>query len=43
VVTMLIASNRKVMGELAISGWLKLGGWLSTGVMWVIAGIFLLS
>jgi Mn2+/Fe2+ NRAMP family transporter len=43
VVTMLIASNRKVMGELAISGRLKLGGWLSTGVMWVVAGVFLLS
>ena len=43
VVTMLIASNRSVMGNLAIGGWLKFGGWLSTAVMWVVAGVFLLS
>lgn len=43
VVTMLIARNRKVMGPLAISGPLEWGGWLSTAVMWIIAGIFLLS
>jgi NRAMP (natural resistance-associated macrophage protein)-like metal ion transporter len=43
VVTMLIAKNRKIMGEFAISSRLELGGWLSTAVMWVVAGIFLLS
>jgi NRAMP (natural resistance-associated macrophage protein)-like metal ion transporter len=43
VVTMLIARNRAVMGELAISGWLEAGGWLSTAVMWLVAGVFLLS
>jgi NRAMP (natural resistance-associated macrophage protein)-like metal ion transporter len=43
VVTMLIASNRTVMGNLAITGRLALGGWLSTAVMWVVAGVFLLS
>lgn len=43
VVTMLIARNRKVMGNLAIGGWLEFGGWLSTAVMWVVAGVFLLS
>ncbi|MBS3928233.1 MAG: divalent metal cation transporter [Sphingomonadales bacterium] len=43
VVTMLIARNRKVMGELKIGGWLEFGGWLSTAVMWVVAGVFLLS
>ncbi len=43
VVTMLIAQNKSVMGNLAISGGLAFGGWLSTAVMWVIAGVFLLS
>ncbi len=43
VVTMLIARNRKVMGELVISKRLAIGGWLSTAVMWLIAGVFLLS
>ena len=43
VVTMLIARNRKIMGNLAISSKLELGGWLSTVVMWVIAGVFLFS
>jgi NRAMP (natural resistance-associated macrophage protein)-like metal ion transporter len=43
VVTMLIAKNRKIMGNLAISNRLEFGGWLSTGVMWVVAGVFLLS
>jgi NRAMP (natural resistance-associated macrophage protein)-like metal ion transporter len=42
-VTMLIASNRKVMGNLAIGPGLKIGGWLSTAVMWLVAGVFLLS
>lgn len=43
VVTMLIARNRKVMGKYAIKGWLEFGGWLSTLVMWIVAGVFLLS
>ncbi len=43
VVTMLIARNRKVMGNLRIGGWLEFGGWLSTAVMWVVAGVFLFS
>jgi NRAMP (natural resistance-associated macrophage protein)-like metal ion transporter len=43
VVTMLIAKNRTVMGEFAVSGRLEWGGWLSTGVMWVVAGVFLFS
>jgi NRAMP (natural resistance-associated macrophage protein)-like metal ion transporter len=43
VVTMFIARNRKIMGSLAISGWLEAGGWLATGVMWLVAGVFLLS
>jgi Mn2+/Fe2+ NRAMP family transporter len=43
VVTMLIAKNRKIMGNLAISSRLEFGGWLSTAVMWVVAGVFLLS
>ncbi len=40
-VTMLIARNRKVMGDLAISGVLEFGGWLSTAVMTVVAVLFL--
>ena len=43
VVTMLVASNRKVMGKYTISPRLKLGGWISTAVMFVVAGLFLLS
>ncbi|WP_374285050.1 NRAMP family divalent metal transporter [Novosphingobium sp.] len=43
VVTMLIARNRAVMGELAISRRLAFWGWLSTAVMWLVAGTFLLS
>ncbi|MFM2301063.1 MAG: hypothetical protein RLZZ84_799 [Pseudomonadota bacterium] len=43
VVTMLIARNPKVMGKLAIGGWLELGGWVSTAAMWAVAGMFLLS
>ncbi len=43
VVTMLIARNRKVMGELVIPRGLEIGGWISTLVMWVIAAVFLLS
>ncbi len=43
VVTMLIAKNKAAMGEFAVSGRLELGGWLATTVMWVVAGVFLLS
>ncbi|WP_310534134.1 divalent metal cation transporter [Novosphingobium sp.] len=43
VVTMLIARNPKVMGELVISRKLAFGGWLSTAVMGGVAAIFLLS
>lgn len=43
VVTMLIARNRKVMGKYRISGRLEIGGWISTLVMWIVAGVFLLS
>ena len=43
VVTMLIAQNRKVMGKLTLGRGLAFGGWLSTAVMWVVAGVFLLS
>ncbi len=43
VVTMLIARNPKVMGELRISRRLAFGGWVSTAVMWIVAGVFLLS
>ncbi|MFZ9395004.1 MAG: NRAMP family divalent metal transporter [Erythrobacter sp.] len=42
-VTMLIAQNRSIMGQLAVSGRLALAGWISTAVMWGIALIFLLS
>jgi NRAMP (natural resistance-associated macrophage protein)-like metal ion transporter len=41
VVTMLIARNPKVMGELVIPRWLTFGGWLSTAVMFLVAGVFL--
>ena len=43
VVTMLIARNPAVMGELTIGRGLAFGGWLATAVMWAVAGIFLLS
>jgi Mn2+/Fe2+ NRAMP family transporter len=43
VVTMLIASNPKIMGELTIRRRLAIGGWLSTAVMTAVALIFLLS
>ncbi|MEY4720810.1 MAG: hypothetical protein RIQ46_535 [Pseudomonadota bacterium] len=42
-VTMLIARNPRVMGELVISRRLAFGGWLATGVMFAVAGVFLLS
>lgn len=41
VLTMLIARNRKVMGDLVISRRLAIGGWLSTAVMTAIAVLFL--
>ena len=43
VVTMLIARNPAVMGELVMGRWLEFGGWLATAVMWLVAAIFLLS
>ena len=43
VVTMLIARNPAVMGDLVMGPWLEFGGWLATAVMWLVAGIFLLS
>lgn len=43
VVTMLIARNPRVMGDLTISRRLAFGGWLSTSVMGAVAAIFLLS
>ncbi len=43
VVTMMIARNPKVMGDLVISRRLATGGWISTGVMAMVAGLFLLS
>ncbi|MFN3458834.1 MAG: NRAMP family divalent metal transporter [Novosphingobium sp.] len=41
IVTMLIASNRAVMGELVITRGLAIGGWISTAVMTVVAVMFL--
>jgi Mn2+/Fe2+ NRAMP family transporter len=43
VVTMLIARNRLVMGDLVLGKGLEFGGWLATAVMSVIAGVFLVS
>jgi NRAMP (natural resistance-associated macrophage protein)-like metal ion transporter len=40
VVMMLIASNRKVMGRLAISRGLAVGGWIATGVMAAVTLVF---
>lgn len=41
IVTMLIASNRAVMGELVITRGLAIGGWISTAVMTIVAVMFL--
>ena len=41
IVTMLIARNPKVMGELTISRGLAFWGWLSTGVMGAVAVLFM--
>ena len=43
VVTMLIARNKAIMGDLVMGKRLEFGGWLSTTVMFVVAGVFLLS
>lgn len=43
VVTMLIARNRAVMGDLVIGRGLTAFGWISTGVMTVVALLFLLT
>ena len=43
VVTMLIARNPAIMGELVLGRGLEFGGWLATAVMWLVAGVFLLS
>ena len=41
IVTMLIARNRKIMGDLAIGGGLEFGGWVSTAVMTAVGILFL--
>jgi NRAMP (natural resistance-associated macrophage protein)-like metal ion transporter len=43
VVTMLIARNKKIMGDLVLGRWLEFGGWLATAVMFAVAGVFLFS
>ena len=43
VVTMLIARNRAIMGQLVLGPGLTFGGWLATAVMWLVAALFLLS
>ena len=43
VVTMLIARNPAIMGDLVMGRGLEIGGWLATAVMWLVAGVFLLS
>ena len=43
VVTMLIARNPAIMGDLVMGRGLEFGGWLATAVMWLVAGVFLLS
>jgi len=42
-VTMLIATNPRVMGKLVLSRRLRFVGWLATIVMWLVAGVFLLA
>jgi Mn2+/Fe2+ NRAMP family transporter len=41
--TMLAASNPKVMGRLTLPPLLKFGGWLATAVMILVSAMFLLS
>ena len=43
VMTMLAASNPKVMGRLTLPPLLKLGGWAATAVMILVSAMFLLS
>ena len=43
VVTMLIARNKAIMGDLVLDRWLEFGGWLATAVMFAVAGVFLFS
>jgi Mn2+/Fe2+ NRAMP family transporter len=43
VMTMLAASNPKVMGRLTLPPLLKFGGWAATAVMTVVAAMFLFS
>ncbi len=43
VMTMLAASNPKVMGRLTLPPLLKFGGWAATAVMILVSGMFLLS
>ena len=43
VVTMLIARNKAIMGDLVLGRWLEFGGWLATAVMFAVAGVFLFS
>jgi Mn2+/Fe2+ NRAMP family transporter len=41
VMMMLMAANRKVMGEFVLTGWLRVMGWAATGVMTAAAlGLF---
>ena len=43
VMTMLAASNPKVMGRLTLPPLLRIGGWAATGAMILVSGMFLLS
>jgi NRAMP (natural resistance-associated macrophage protein)-like metal ion transporter len=43
VMTMLAASNPKVMGRLTLPPLLKIGGWAATAVMVIVSAMFLLS
>lgn len=43
VMTMLAASNPKIMGRLTLPPLLKWGGWTATGVMILVSAMFLLS
>jgi Mn2+/Fe2+ NRAMP family transporter len=43
IMTMLAASNRKVMGRLTLPPLLKAGGWTATAVMILVSAMFLLS
>jgi Mn2+/Fe2+ NRAMP family transporter len=43
IMTMLAASNPKVMGRLTLPPLLKVGGWAATAVMVIVSAMFLLS